>query len=304
MPRYRCIFHNDSSIVNYAKLRYIDPQTLDRISKIILFLFNDIIDKSKKKSGIITDAGVGSGRLFIPLIKNAQKTNSKTKFIGIDISSKMLDSLNQEIKLFSEKNILIVKHDLRKQFPSFLEKNTIVYSLATLHIIWEWKKTFQNIIQTLLPNGKFLLLKEINQFMHQTEGFEGNNQLINIDSTLQAFMEEYHYLRNKFSIPFRRNGILYSDFSNGTKELSKLGYDLSIIKNESKLSWKKPHSYFYLLESFRNKTVTTWGTDIKDENIRSKIFNGLNNWLITNNVDLNNKFYLNSRIELYVYSRN
>lgn len=303
LAKYRCIFHQTIAARLYDCCRHVSKNVLKETVRAIWSLYIQSMNKSDH--AVIIDAGVGSGRLFAPLVTTIPfALREKTTLVGLDISLPMIQALKKTLndKNQHKNNIILQRCDIQKPYPKFEYPVTVVYTLATFHILTKWKQAIRNVKNVLSNQGFFVYIKEINQFMHQTEGFEGNSELASIDETLEAFMREYHKLRKLYKCPYRKEGILYSDISPAILELSRQQISLVRKIDGHKYCWKKPHRFFDILQALERKLITTWGSDIPKQK-RLKIAHELHNWLIRKHVNLDRTFNIPSRFELYIFRK-
>jgi ubiquinone/menaquinone biosynthesis C-methylase UbiE len=298
MANYNCVFHNPISAELYNYCRFVDPFVLQETAHC---LWNIYRQYGNGKTSIV-DAGVGSGRLLIPVVQNMPKEYAdKVKFVCLDVAEPMLDDLRKSIKQFSNTQFEIIQCDLQKPIPISDIPIGMVYTLATFHIIQKWKEALENVVNLMHTKGVFVFIKEINQFMHQTEGFESDHEIDEPNEQLTHFMKEYHKLRTNFGLPFKRSGIMYSEIQSAESHLNRIGYNkISIISNKS-LIWSKPHSYKEILIALEKRIITTWGSDLPDDP-RIKIAYLLRQYLEKKSISLEKTYYIPARFELHVFS--
>ena len=302
MAKYDCIFHRPEVVTHYEWCRCVSDTALQTLIK-QLYCY---VGKESSRTSKIIEVGAGDGRFFIPFIDFIERiSQKKVKMIGLDISAPMLHKLKKKIenKNFQQCEIELLKWDMQDPYPEYFINFNLVYSVASLHIPVRWKESLKNAVQCLSPKGRFLMIKEINQFMHQTEGFEGDSDLEKVDEILLLFMRKYHELRNYYGYPFIREGILYSDFSNPIAELKQLGFNLNYQFSDDGLKWQKPHRYNQMLEALAEGYITTWGSDLPTA-IRKKISKHLAYWLKEKEIKIQQEFNIPSRFELFIFGLN
>lgn len=285
---YKCIF-SGSAVDEYDKLRHISTDTINDIIEII------ISAATNKKHDIvkIVDAGVGTGRIMLPLQHRLEKNEIKYKLIGIDISEEMICEFKRKTRHNRDKVNTYIS-DLNGEMPKEIKNMGVVYTLATVHIIKNWRSMVDNIRKSLVNNGVFIIFKEINQFMHQTEGFDSDYELIEVDDKLKRFMKHYHTLRKKYNCSYIKHEIRYSNMDKLYEYCENNGFKRLNIKNK-KILWMKPHSYYDILNCFEKKQMTTFGSEIDDKS-RKMISDELKLWLKKHNYDIYKTFTLKAQI--------
>jgi SAM-dependent methyltransferase len=303
MAIYDCVFHNPKASQLYSNCRFVDEGVLHGISKILWNAFDQATEKLTHRTAALVDAGAGSGRLFIPMLRSRPMIFSRAVLVALDIAQPMLDVLADRIKgegLSEAGPYLIKLWDMQNPYPRFDVPVAVVFSLATFHILRSWEQALENAVHILAQNGRFILIKEINQFMHQTEGFEGDFELETVNDLFSSFMREYHRLRSAFGLPFIPDGVLYSDFDPAVCALKNIGFELLEIIRGSELCWQKPHRYSEMLLMLKERVITTWGTDLPDKE-RNAIADKLRNWLFEHQVDMNATFNIPARFEIFIF---
>jgi len=297
MVKYNCIFLSRRPVENYDILRMIPIEIINNYFTYILSLKDLTSNKMK-----IMEAGAGSGRFFIPLVNWVTKNSFPHMLTACDISSKMLEALEYRLNGCG-KIVSLVNFDLQEKKSFTMSWFDLIYTVATLHILNEWKQCLNNFVEMLKPGGILVLTKEINQFMHRTEGFDNTYDLTEIDAQLDEFFRLYHRLRVEVGEPYEPSGITYSEIGPAIDYLLKQGMELIEQRlDDEKLKWQKPHSYADLLETFRLRTITTWGSDLSPA-VRVKIHDQLKSWLISRNIDMNYIFYLPARLQTFTFKK-
>jgi SAM-dependent methyltransferase len=303
MPTYDCIFHNSNASKQYSRCRYVDEQVLRHTSEAIWTVCGVVSARIKQCRVALVEAGAGSGRLFLPILRSRLPSFNQSLVVGLDIAQPMLEALTKRIEEagpFPLRSYLLQRWDIQDPYPRLDVPVAVIFSLATFHILQQWRHALSRAVDVLAKSGRLVLIKEINQFMHQTEGFEGDSELVEINPLLSAFMREYHRLRSAFGLPFVRDGILYSNFELAIQELKTLGFDLLEVVGGPDFSWQKPHNYSDLLLTLEERVITTWGTDLPDKE-RHAIANNLRVWLQERRVNLDTKFTIPARFEINVF---
>lgn len=301
MPKYKCIFENKNVVKHYENLRIIDSSVLNYTAHII-------IKYALKNNGDnfirILDAGAGDGRFLKPIIEISKKHKKSFFLIAIDLSKNMLANLLQRISpLPIGVKLIAIKSDICHFLPIKDEKIDIVFTIATLHILTEWRKSLDNLLSTIRYGGYIIIIKENNQFMHQTEGFEHDNDFHWIDFQLKEFMLFYHEQRRKFGCPYEPSEIRYSDMTSVIDYLKTLGLkkvDFSV--DLKKLQWSKPHTYKDIIYCFRHRQMTTWGSELPDK-VRIEIAKSLEKWIYDREIIPNQTFYLPAELIPYIFQK-
>lgn len=255
-------------------------------------------------SNVFLDAGAGTGRFAVPLGELLDSLRQPGRVVATDLSSHMLRQCNdvwrkQDIKC----GLKCVVADLAVEIPIQTESVDVVYSAATFHIITNWREAVRNLIPLLKPGGCFIVISETNQFMHQTEGIDRYDGLGPENRTLSAFMSQYHKLRHAYGEPYVGREVMYSNYSLLFEYLLALGLEKERVGPEPpNLGWNKPHSYNDIMECFRKRQMTTWGSDLTQET-RSRIGASLDSWLNRSGIDMAETFFLPAFLELHVFRR-
>lgn len=295
------------SVAVYDVCRYIAPSVID------YFIDQLLVDQPQT----VLEAGVGNGRMFIPL---CQKTSSSTQLIGTDISEPMLNDLRTKLNADSQ-HITLHQTDLRDKnfFAGNLNQIAdVAYSFATLHIISEhWQDALDNIITSIKPTGKIVLGEELNSaFFYSENIFEDDDYRItelhqyfsdpavqqDVEQTRQ-FFAEYQKIRQELGQPFHRvNGqILYVDQSPGERYLRLHGFQERSIQ-APELHWLKPHTFREIITSVRNGTVTQFGSDLSADH-RTVLADQLTEFCQQKNYDLDHILQIPAEIQIHVFER-
>jgi SAM-dependent methyltransferase len=214
----------------------------------------------------------------------------------------MLASLQKSWNISNGKIILrCIEADLQEPLPIPDESIHIVFTIATFHILKKWREALQNLVRVLTPGGFIIFICENNQFMHETEGFEKDSDFIWLDAQLRDFMHYYHQQRSIVGEPYQPRELRYSDMMLGICYLSNMGLkEQQLNFPTSTLEWDKPHTYKDILHCFRNRQMTTWGSDLSDE-ARDKIAKALDEWVLSQGIDINREFLLPAKIIPHVF---
>lgn len=132
---------------NYKQKRRIDKKTLSEITTSIS------TGLEIKPGDCILDIGCGSGRILLPLAAK----NPKSKFIGVDISKEMLDSLNKDISKGQVDNVTALEHDANYKLPFVDKQFDSVILYHSYHIIQNKDYIAKEIRRVLKPKGILLI---------------------------------------------------------------------------------------------------------------------------------------------------
>jgi len=182
--------------VNYNQKRKIDKATLNEI-------VDSVSDGLKiKVSCKILDIGCGSGRILLPLAIR----NPSTKFIGLDVSEEMLNSLNTELSENKIGNITTIKHDASERLPFGDNEFDSVLLYHSYHII----------------KNKEFLAKEVKRILKP----QGNLLIASTSHTQLATTLNYKYIPEMLIKEFQRT----PDIVNVVKTFKKTGFKLNKMK--------------------------------------------------------------------------
>ncbi len=301
-------FKNDTAI-HYSKLRIIDKKV---ISEEINILYN-LIHKFSSSEEIVrvVDAGVGKGRLFIPLLKKTLKMGNKCNLIGIDLSPIMLFCLLENVSKYkhltynSSWNIL--RLDLQKQWPFPDSYIHIIYQFATFHILTNWRDALKEVNRVLCPGGYFVYIKEFNQVFHSSElkfslKDSKDYKKIKLNPQVYEFFKYYHNLRTEMNYPYTSDGgIEYSNIDSLKKFLKSENYKYEIIKNK-KMEWLKLHTFRDIIHAIKFARVTTLGSELPD-NVRKEISKKLLFFCKENKIDINKSFKIPAFLEMHIFQK-
>jgi SAM-dependent methyltransferase len=289
----------------YDKCRYISPKVVNSLTESIL-AFNP---------NSVLEAGVGNGRLFVPLVKKARKRNKDLSFYGVDASYFMLQKLEDRTK--NQEDIHLFNYDLRdNNFQKKMPKIDLIYTFATMHIISDgWQTALDNLLNTLSEKGALILGEEINAVFHGSEKLfaDEDYRLDEIGKSIKceqddidrinSFFRKYHQLRERHGFPFcRKNGqILHGDQSPAERYIRSKGFCQKTIQKKE-LMWLKTHSFSEILYCIENGTVTTLGSDLP-QHIRKSICTKLERFCESNHYDIEKIMHIPSEIQLQVFKR-
>lgn len=296
MPNYPCIFHVHSTVSYYQKLRVIP----DAVKKQYCIYMIRQLDQTRPVN--ILEAGSGSGRFIIPLVQVLKESSLQYNLTACDVSEQMLEQLSTRIDC--RKNFIEpILFDLQSKHVIGEDIFDLIFTIAVLHIPSDWRQCLRNMMQMLRPGGICILTKEINQFMHRTEGFDNSGDLEDIDAQLDEFFRAYHQFRIEAGEPYLPTGITYSDIKPAIDYLVGRGMEpVETRLDDEGLKWQKPHSYTDLLETFRLRTITTWGSDLSPA-ARAMIYDQLKDWLIKRRIDMETTFYLPAKLQTFTFRK-
>lgn len=310
LNRNICVHQKPEAVEGYTHCRFISEGVLERFS-------NEILETIKEKvSATIMEAGVGNGRLFLPILKKAK---GNANFFGVDVSEPMLNDLSKKIS--EDQKVKIYCADLRDEtfFKRYFPGNVnTIYTFATMHIISQgWQKALDNLINSLSSNGTLVLGEEVNSVFHGSETlfekddyrltklkefFKGQIDISDLER-VERFFKEYPRLRIQYESPFERfnSQILHGDQGPAERYIRSTGFcEKTIELNE--LKWIKPHSFGEIISCIEKGIVTTLGSDLP-EKIRLSFANDLKNFCVNHNYNLEEKLMIPSEIQLHCFKR-
>ena len=132
---------------NYSQKRRIDDKTLNEI---VYSISTNLLIKPNNK---ILDIGCGTGRILLPLATK----NKKSSFIGLDVSSEMLDILNTEIRKQKIPNVEIKQYDANNRLPFGDQVFDLTIWYHSYHIVRNKKFLASEIERILKPGGHLLI---------------------------------------------------------------------------------------------------------------------------------------------------
>ena len=302
MAKYECIFENAGVVDRYGRLRHIPDSALLSIGNLACRLG---IDAAPSGDVIrIADAGAGTGRFALPCAEASRKLGADIELAAIDLSGRILKRLHEKWpSQTSAAQLRCVQADLQEPLPIPSASAHVVYTVATFHILDRWRAALDNLVKMSVPGGFLIFIRENNQFMHETEGFERNVDFPAIDPLLKAFMTHYHEQREANGEPYIQSELRYSDMMPAIHHLRWCGLrEIDHGIPASQLSWDKPHTYGDILHCFRNRQMTTWGTDLS-EPAREKIANALDAWVSSHKIDPDHEFVLPACLVPHVFQK-
>ena len=302
MNDYPCIFNDAGTVTRYDKLRHIAPHVLDAICSLVC---GYIVKSQSNGKPRILDAGSGTGRFAIPIAMELSRREIAAEVCATDQCRPMLNTLADRWPITNLKvQLRCVEADIQQPLPSACAPSHVVFTISTFHILKQWQAGLDNLLIVLARNGFFIFIRENNQFMHQTEGFEKNSDFPYLNNTLSAFMRFYHAQRASVGEPYQPRTLRYSDMLPAiqylrTRELVEEDPRVP----ESALSWQKPHTFTDILHCFRHRQMTTWGSDLSDHS-RERIADSLEQWIASNGINPQAEFMLPSRLIPHVFRKN
>jgi SAM-dependent methyltransferase len=250
------------------------------------------------------DAGTGTGRFLVPIAREFESRSIPAVLYGVDICEPMLTALQERWSPENGAvNLRCVRADLQKPLPLRDASVHVVFTVATFHILERWREALQNLVVLLPPNGFFVFICENNQLMHETEGFEKDGDFPRIDAQLRCFMEFYHQQRVATGEPYEARELRYSDMFPALRYLVELGLaEQPLAFAPSAFKWEKPHAYADILHCFRNRQMTTWGSDLSS-GAREKIAEALEEWVRARGIDMVKEFFLPAKLIPHVFRK-
>jgi len=252
----------------------------------------------------VADAGAGTGRFAMPVAEAAKRLGVEYEVVAIDLSCRMLSRLRERwLARFDAAGLVLVRADLQEPLPTECRNVHVAYTVATFHILDHWREALDNVVKNLVPGGFVILIRENNQFMHETEGFEKDRDFPRIDAQLRCFMQFYHQQRAAAGEPYEPPELRYSDMLPAVRYMAELGLvEQPVAFPPSAFEWEKPHTYADILHCFRNRQMTTWGSDLSD-GAREKISQALGKWVEAQDIDLDTEFYLPAKLIPHIFHK-
>jgi len=296
-------YNKSSTVENYDLCRHIPASVLDKFSTTII---GSATESSGNTEASILEEGAGNGRILIPTIRESMLQRRNDQFYAIDKSRPMIKDLERRLSLEEKARCRLDLGDIQEKLPYEDSSLDCIYTFAVYHILNEPEKALDEMVKKLKPTGCFIFGKEFTQVFHGTEGRiepEDSEDLrgVRLIPLIKDFFHEYHRCRERHSVPFTSSKVLYSNPSLILKHLKSLGFHYTAVKGEE-LSYKKPHTLRQMLEAFRLKNITTFGSDIPDS-IRSEMHAELLGWCKKNNHSLDENMDVPASITLYLFSR-
>lgn len=188
--------------------------------------------------GKILEAGVGNGRMSIPLLKYGLVVD------GIDISNEMLKIYKNNL---DEQNLeaKIINKDL-KEFVSLNTYEAIIMptgSICMIEEVEDLKVIIKNFYESLIEGGKLLI-----DFIYPTTFKPGSKHLTEIDLDNE----------NKITININHNSIDWSKqiaYSNNTYTHFLNGKNISIENQTFNLRWYSENEIKMIAESIGFKNI-------------------------------------------------
>jgi len=290
LPVYESVFEDPEAVDRYDRLRIIPRTVLLGIANLVVSLG---VKHEHLHEALILDAGAGRGRLFLPIIHQVAAGGSNAHLIALDLSRTMLSTLQRDLReIPSGCQAACVQVDLQRGLPFRDGSASVVFTAATLHILRDWRRALEDLARILARGGYFLIICENNQFMHQTEGFERDRDFSHLADTLRQFMLFYHEQREAHGEPYVPSEVRYSDITLAIAYVKELGFvEVNPSVDLTMLRWQKPHTYDEILHCFRQRQMTTWGSELREET-RQRIADALDNWVHERGIDRYETFHL------------
>lgn len=296
---YPCIFNDSGTVARYDKLRHIALRVMESVCSLVCDLAAQVhLDVPAR----ILDAGAGTGRFAIPIGQALAARKGAAELFATDFCQPMLDTIVERWPMCnSTVRLRCVQADLQEPLPPACKLSHVVFTIATFHILKKWREALDNLVNVLAPGGSFVFVRENNQFMHETEGFEKDSDFPTIDETLRDFMQFYHAQRASAGEPYQPRTLRYSDMMPAVRYLASLGLvEQPVEIPANSFEWQKPHTYADILHCFRQRQMTTWGSDLS-EHAREKIADALDHWVADHGIVPGQEFFLPARLIPHVF---
>ena len=302
MAKYECIFEDLGTVDRYGRLRHIPDSALLAIGNLACRLGIDVAPSEDVIC--IVDAGAGTGRFALPCVEASRELGTDIELVAVDLSGRMLKRLHEKWpSQTSAAQLQCIQADLQEPLPIPSASAHVVYTVATFHILERWREALDNLVHLLVPGGFLIFIRENNQFMHETEGFERDVDFPTIDPLLKAFMTYYHEQREANGEPYIASELRYSDMMPAIRYLRECGLqEIDSGLSASQLSWEKPHTYGDILHCSRNRQMTTWGSDLS-KTARERIAAALESWVSSHKIDPDHEFVLPACLIPHVFQK-
>ncbi|HEY4543856.1 MAG TPA: class I SAM-dependent methyltransferase, partial [Tissierellaceae bacterium] len=135
--------------ISYGKLSSQYYTNSKPISKSIMGDIEYYISRLQDTRGLVLEAGVGTGRVLIPLLEN------KIEIEGIDSSKDMLEICEKELEIRGLNTNLYNKDLLDLDFMDKYE--TIIMPTGSFMLIEDYEKLLNNFYKALKENGRLII---------------------------------------------------------------------------------------------------------------------------------------------------
>jgi ubiquinone/menaquinone biosynthesis C-methylase UbiE len=165
-----------------------------------LLLFPFLLKISKPiKNKSIADLGCGNGSLIVKLLRYKPK-----RIYGIDFSEVFLKFAKDHI---TDKHVIFIKADVRKQLPLSSNSFDIVYCTFVFNETNNLNSILKEISRILKKNGRFYLMTthpffSMNYYLYEKFTGKKNDKILNVKDYFKNFKGEYNLTMAKRTTPF------------------------------------------------------------------------------------------------------
>ena len=173
-----------------------DYESQDRYKYKFNKWMTDTIIRQVGEKGTVLDMGTGNGAIGLRIALK----HPKTKVIGIDLSSGMIDEAKKKAKLFDIRNISFVVSTMGKMN---IRKADIVVSSSAFHHVKNKKSVVSGVFKILPKGGKLV----IGDWFRTTKGYRKSIQVMNRKNPKRAkeFISSFKQLIRDISKEYKAN---------------------------------------------------------------------------------------------------
>lgn len=263
-------------VASHFEVSHFIPERI--LSGVVGEIFDKVESlKKKKRSYMILEAGMGTGRFTRPLAFTMEKRYPQSRIVGIDSSEMMIKEARKFIT--SNTSIEYLNHNICNNLPydhGFFDASISFY---VYHCIINWKQALNNIIQ-VLSNPKILIfIREKSQWGYYLDDRFGD--IATTNATYYSFWKSYFDYR-KQKAPLPEFDISASNLRELTRYLKAKGF-----YHEHKLSkhiWERDINFQESLISIEFGLFTKLRTGLT-KNDRTHLKNKMKRWLIEHDIE-------------------
>lgn len=228
-------------------------------------------------SGNVLDLGCGDGFIIRSLIKY-----DYNNLIGIDISSVMLEGFLSKLQdIYYDIERLTLIRANAEEIPLVDGSIDLVIVNNLFHLLENPKQVMEEINRILSPNGKLVLISELNDNYYKEFGkdLKKYNEIINkYNRRYWLYMQENNYFPNKVKVDFNpyleANNMFKSRYVFKTKSIEYKGAKTIldfINKQYTKSEYSKSHIPTKLHLEVHNKVVDEISSEYGNEYLNIEI---------------------------------
>ena len=164
----------------------------------MLFPFLLKISRPIKNKSIV-DLGCGNGSLIVKLLRHKPKI-----IYGIDSNDDFLNFAKHHI---TDKHVIFIKSDIRKQLPLNTNSFDMVYCTFVFNETNNLNSILKEISRILKKNGRFYLMTthpffSMNYYLYEKFTGKKNDKILNVKDYFKNFKGEYNLSMAKRLTPF------------------------------------------------------------------------------------------------------